>query len=62
MPANWITERPTTQRRMPNQAPRLELPVPRPVFERAQPSPEPSPDPRLGPAERRGAVVVDFYI
>jgi hypothetical protein len=61
MPANWITERPTTQRRMPVEAPRLELPVPRPVFERAQPSPEPSLD-RVEPAERRGAVLVDFYI
>lgn len=61
MPANWITERSSSLRRMPQpQAPRLELPVPQPAFERVQPSP-------AAEAERaqqveRGAVVVDFYI
>jgi hypothetical protein len=56
MPANWITERPTTQRRLPAQAPRLELPVPRPAFEHAQPEAEQA---KQG---ERGAVVVDLYI
>jgi hypothetical protein len=61
MPANWITERPTTQRRIPRpiEAPRLELPVPQPVFERAQP---PSPSTEQAEPAKRGAVVVDFYI
>jgi len=57
MPANWITERPTSPRRMPVEAPRLELPVPRPVFEQAQP-----PSPEQGEPAKRGAVIVDFYL
>ena len=60
MPANWITERPTSQRRMPAQAPRLELPVPRPAFEHAQPEAEPQAE--QAKQSERGAVVVDFYI
>jgi hypothetical protein len=61
MPANWITERPTSQRPIPRsvEAPRLELPVHQPVFERAKPSPEATP---AGEPAERGAVLVDFYI
>lgn len=59
MPANWISDRPSV-RRMPRplQAPRLELPVPQPVFE-----PAPSADQgERGEQAKRGSVVVDFYI
>jgi hypothetical protein len=61
MPANWIIERPTSQRRMPRpvEAPRLELPVHQPVFERAKPSPDSEP---AGKPAERGTVIVDFYI
>lgn len=60
MPANWITERPTHRHRVPRpvEAPRLELPLHEPAFERAKPSPEVE----SGEQARRGAVVVDFYI
>ena len=60
MPANWITERPTHRRREPRpvEAPRLELPLHRPAFERAKPRDgEHAPD-----QPERGAVVVDFYV
>jgi len=61
MPANWITERPTP-RRMPVEAPRLELPVPRPAFEHAQPEPQAEPQAEKAKPAERGAVIVDFYI
>jgi hypothetical protein len=56
MPANWITERPSSRRMPPLEAPRLELPVPMPAFERVRPS---ASEPEQA---KRGAVVVDFYI
>lgn len=61
MPANWITERPTRPRQMPRpvEAPRLELPLHQPAFERAQPLPEAE---QAGKPRERGSVVVDFYI
>lgn len=60
MPANWITERPIPRRRVPRpvEAPRLELPLHEPSFERAKPHPEAEPSDRA----ERGTVVVDFYI
>ncbi len=60
MPANWITERPSSLRRMPQpQAPRLELPVPQPAFERVQ---SPAAEAEQAQPVERGSVVVDFYI
>jgi hypothetical protein len=56
MPANWITERPSSRRMPPLEVPRLELPVPMPAFERVRPS---ASEPEQA---KRGAVVVDFYI
>jgi hypothetical protein len=60
MPANWISERPSPRRMPRSEAPRLELPVHQPAFERAQPGVS-SPVEPAQPVER-GAVVVDFYI
>lgn len=57
MPANWISERPSPRRMPRSEAPRLELPVPQPAFERAQPGPDSE-----AKQVERGAVVVDFYI
>lgn len=60
MPATWITERPSPRRLPRSEAPRLELPLPQPAFERAQPT-----DPEGGledAAGKRGTVIVDFYI
>lgn len=59
MPANWITERPSVRRMPPVEAPRLELPVPQPAFERVRPS---ASEPEHAKQGERGAVVVDFYI
>ena len=60
MPANWISERPTTRRRSPapEEAQRLQLPLHRPQFENARPRQ------KAEPAEqtKRGVAVLDFYI
>lgn len=59
MAANWITDRPIVRRRPTPvaEAPRLELPLHRPTFERAKPREEAKP-----PQAERGIAVVDFYI
>jgi hypothetical protein len=61
MAANWITERPSPRRMPRSEAPRLELPLPQPAFERARPTEGLDDDP-AGTRVERGAVVVDFYI
>lgn len=60
MPAIWITDRPT--RRPPSrpaEAPRLELPLPRPSVEQAKPRQE---TPSASEEPERGVAIVDFYL
>ncbi len=55
----WISDRlPMRRRKRSSEAPRLQLPMPRPPVEHAKPSHEPE---HAEKAER-GAAIVDFYI
>ncbi|MCH9680343.1 MAG: hypothetical protein K0V04_02830 [Deltaproteobacteria bacterium] len=51
-----ISNRPPASRRPPAEAPRLQLPMPRPPVPQAKPTREAEPE------VKRGAAIIDFYI